>query len=117
MKAGGSKASLKTTGVGKKNLTPIPEASGSLQRQTPTISDAETTLNRMMESSALGPPPQLPPTQLEQTPLDREWLQLVGQWTKEFQSPGIQPPAGSSPGKKLLWPEYQPWGPHQSPPK
>ncbi|KAK0433486.1 uncharacterized protein EV420DRAFT_1654625 [Desarmillaria tabescens] len=114
-KEGGSKASSRTTAARKKNLTVIPETSGP-EGKSKEESPA-TTLNKMMESLVLGPPPQLPPVQLSPGPLDQEWWRIAGQRTEGSQSPGTQPPPGSSQGKKLLWPEYQPWGPRQSPPK
>ncbi|KAK0443023.1 uncharacterized protein EV420DRAFT_1485133 [Desarmillaria tabescens] len=82
-KVGGSKTSLKTMAVGKKSLTPIPEASGLQQRQTPESTATETTLQKTVESSALGPPPQIPPVQTHQTPFDIEWQQASWVFTRE----------------------------------
>ncbi|KAK0437431.1 uncharacterized protein EV420DRAFT_1487108 [Desarmillaria tabescens] len=87
-KGGGSKASSRMTGVGKKELTPIPEVSGSPQK--PTLTGQELmTLETAMESLSLGPPSQIPPEQIMASPLDTEWLKLARERNEQYQLPGI----------------------------
>ncbi|KAK0458132.1 uncharacterized protein EV420DRAFT_1643472 [Desarmillaria tabescens] len=106
-KGSGSKISS-TASRQKKGMTPIQEVSISTQSQTQESTSVEMTLRRIAENLALGPPPQLPPVQLPQTPMMEELRQVAEESGRGSLWCGTPTQVGSSPGKKLLWPEYQP---------